>query len=358
MKPWRQLVLDGLREGRPRQGPVSVHLDVTNACNAACVTCWDHSPLLTTPRPASWKRRSVAPDAFRDVVSQLAAMGSVRHVIVSGMGDPLVHPHIYDLLASIKAQGWELTVISNLLAADRDRLCAAGIDQLLVGVQGVTPDSYAAFHPGWDERHFFQLCGHLRALAYTTTRVRHVQVLQRDNVDEIEEMIHFARSFRADRVNFKLASLKDGTEACAMTEAQRERLVTEGLPRARAAATKLGVRTNLDVLARQVEPGGRATAPIDQIGCYMGHVFTRITVDGDVLFCCNPAVYVGNLRERPFAELWWGEAWQALRDDLAAKRFKPGCDQCGKIEQNLKWASLVAEGSTGSSDRELLEVAP
>src|SRR5690606_8183425 len=27
-------------------GPQTVHIDVTNACNVDCVTCWDHSPHL------------------------------------------------------------------------------------------------------------------------------------------------------------------------------------------------------------------------------------------------------------------------------------------------------------------------
>ena len=36
---------------RRSTGPRTVHFDVTNACNAACITCWDHSPLLATPAP-------------------------------------------------------------------------------------------------------------------------------------------------------------------------------------------------------------------------------------------------------------------------------------------------------------------
>jgi hypothetical protein len=48
-------VLDGLAAGVPRTGPRTVHVDVTNACNAACITCWDHSPLLVEQRSVAWK---------------------------------------------------------------------------------------------------------------------------------------------------------------------------------------------------------------------------------------------------------------------------------------------------------------
>ncbi|HMV70199.1 MAG TPA: radical SAM protein [Myxococcota bacterium] len=342
MSGWKERVLAGVAAGRPEVGPSSVHIDVTNGCNAACVTCWDHSPLLTEPRPAAWKRRRLPLDRLEAIVAQLDALGSVRHVVLSGMGEPLTHPDIYAMIAAVKARGWRLTLISNLVAADPERLAAAGVDDLLAGVQGATPDSYAAFHPGWTERHFFDLCAVLRRLSRTSTRVRHVQVINRDTAPEVEAMVRFGHLFRADRVNYKLASLRGGTEGCAMTEDQRAWLLAEGIPRARARAAALRVRTNLDLFERQVAAGGRATAPMGEIGCFMGYVFTRVTVDEEVLFCCNTEIRVGSLREAAFADLWWGDAWQALRARLAAGGWFPGCDQCGKLEQNVRWSELAA----------------
>ena len=81
------------------------------------------------------------------------------------MGEPLTHPDIYEMLAAVKAQGWGLTLMTNLVAADIERLAPIGIDQVLVGVQGASPTTHMAFHPGWTEDHFFKMCAHLRALA-------------------------------------------------------------------------------------------------------------------------------------------------------------------------------------------------
>ncbi|MCB9797118.1 MAG: radical SAM protein [Alphaproteobacteria bacterium] len=340
-KELRPHVLAGLAAGEPLIGPQTVHVDVTNACNAACVTCWDHSPLLATPRPATWKRRRMLPVVFHHVMDQLVALGSVRRVILSGMGDPLVHPDIYDFIRRVKEEGWALTMLSNLVAADLDRLLACPPDQLLVGVQGATPDSYAAFHPGWDERQFFTLIRCLRALQRSGVQTRHVQVINRDTAPELVEMVRFGDRYGADRVNFKLASLYGGTEGCAATPEQLQWMATEGIPAAAAEADALGVPTNLALFARQVEAGLRqeaATVPIAEIGCRMGYVYTRITVDAEVLYCCNTEVSVGRLSEASLPELWWGERWQRLRQTLAAGRFLKGCDKCGKVEQNVKWA--------------------
>src|SRR5688572_25116933 len=108
-------ILDGIAAGAPRTGPRTVHIDVTNACNAACITCWDHSPLLHDARSAAWKKRRIELPAFEALVDDLARLGSVKSIILSGMGDPLVHPDIYEMIARIKRHGWHLTVMTNLI---------------------------------------------------------------------------------------------------------------------------------------------------------------------------------------------------------------------------------------------------
>jgi len=339
-------VLDAIASGQPTSGPRTVHVDVTNACNAACITCWDHSPLLHEQRSAAWKKQRWDLAAFEALVGDLAAMGSVKNVILSGMGDPLVHPDIYTMIDRVKARGWHLTVMTNLIAADIDRLARANVDQILVGVHGATPTAYAAFHPGWDEREFFTLCKHLRVLATTPTKVRHVQVINRDTAPDVVDMIRFAQQFRADRVNYKLASLAGGTETCRIDETQRRWLIDDAVPRARALAAELGVATNLDLFGHQLVANvddDSQTVPIEDVGCFMGYVYTRITASGDVLYCCNTEVKVGSLATARFAELWFGPAWQALRARLRRGDYFPGCARCGKFEQNVKWSRRVRD---------------
>lgn len=157
-------------------------------------------------------------------------------------------------------------------------------------------------------------------------------------------MVRFGRLFRAQRVNFKLAALADGTEACRVTPEQLRWLDQDGIPRARQLAKDLDVHTNLDLFAAQVAAARRdeaATVPISETGCWMGFVYTRITVDGEVLYCCNTNVSVGSLEGATFHDLWWGDRWQKLRDTLGAGHFFRGCDRCGKFEQNKKWAARL-----------------
>jgi MoaA/NifB/PqqE/SkfB family radical SAM enzyme len=332
----RSLRFEGIRSGRVLTGPQTVYIDMANGCNTVCTTCWDHSPLLTTPRSVAWKRKILPIDTFCALADDLASMGSVEAVILSGMGDPFVNPHIYRAIAIAKHKGWHVTVLTNVLLADPERLLALDLDMMLISVNGVSPESYVAFHPNLTRHHFEQLTALLATFARAGKRYKHVQVINRDTAPELVEMIRFAARFGAPQVTFKLASLGGGTEACQITAHQRVRLLDEWIPQARAAAERLGVNTNLEVFEAQVRTGGLATAPIAEVGCFMGWTYARVTVEGKILYCCSTEIEVGHLDHGPFSEQWFGAAWNRVRERLMAGDYYPSCAQCGKLNQNVK----------------------
>jgi hypothetical protein len=90
--------------------------------------------------------------------------------------------------------------------------------------------------------------------------------------------------------------------------------------------------------------GGEATAPVDEVGCFIGTSYARVTVDGTALFCCNTETVVGRVgygddeRTTKFSSLWSGSSWAAMRDRLNRREWFDGCAQCGKLNQNVKLA--------------------
>lgn len=328
--------LQSYDDGVLRLGPQTVHLDVTNACNTDCVTCWDHSPHLRAPPSSAWKRQRADPALLSSLLDDIQSLGGLEAIIVSGMGEPFTHPDIYTILRDIKRRGLHLTIITNLVAADVDRIIDIGVDSLLIGVQGASQSSYLAFHPSFHAGHWQRLQAALTRLHAAGRRDKHVQVICSHNAHELAAMIEQAHRFDAAQINFKLASLRGGTEAVAITEAQRRALLATDVPAARQLADSLGVANNLDVFETQLRTGGEATAPIADVGCFLGYHYSRVTVEGTVLYCCNTEVEVGRLADHSFSTLWRGPAWEAMRARLRAGRYFPGCHQCGKFNQNIK----------------------
>lgn len=334
------IAVEGMNVGRPLAGPETVHIDITNSCNTNCITCWDHSPHLDVTRSSEWKRQRVEVRVVEELLDDLLALGGLRAIVLSGMGEPFTHPEVYDLIGAVKRRGLHLTVITNLVAADPKRILELCVDQLLIGIHGASAASYLAFHPSFRLEEWERLLAMLELFREAGRRFKQVQVVSAVNAEELVEMVQLARETEAAQVNFKLASLRDGTEAARITDAQRMRLVDELVPQASRVAAELGVVTNLDVFAGQLGAGAERTAPVESVGCFMGYSYARVLVDGTVLYCCNTDVRVGSLAggER-FSELWAGESWQALRERFRRGEYLPSCGQCGKLNQNVKLAS-------------------
>lgn len=328
------LQLVGLERGEVLTGPQSIHVDITNGCNTNCVTCWDHSPLLTLKRTRTWKRERVEVADVEALLDDVASLGGLRAIILSGMGEPFTHPRVYDLLVAVKSRGLFVTVITNLVAAKAERVLELDVDQLLIGIHGATEASYRAFHPSFRRDEWARLGSMLDVFQRAGRRYKHVQVICATNAHELVEMVELGARYGAAQINFKLAGLRHGTESARIDDAQRARLEGEWIGRAALRASELGVKTNLDVFAAQVRAGGEATAPIRDVGCFMGHTYARVLVDGTVLYCCNTDVRVGHLSEDRFSALWRGATWEALRARMRRGEYFDSCNQCGKLNQN------------------------
>ena len=337
MKAPPDLRLLGLQQNEVLLGPQSVHIDITNSCNTNCITCWDHSPHLRRPPAAAWKRQRVGLSEVQELLDDLQELGGLKAIVLSGMGEPFTHPQAEDMVADIKSRNLHLTIITNLIAAPVERIVELGVDELLIGVQGASQASYEAFHPNFAGGRAWQvLLEKLEFLRSAGRGYKHVQVICRPNAEELPAMVDMAAHYGATQLNFKLASLKEGTEAVEITPEQRHWLLQEGIGLARQRAEQLGVNSNLEVFALQLAAGPGKTAPIREVGCFMGHYYARVLVDGSVLYCCNVDVRVGSLREQRFSQLWKGEAWQQLRQRLRQGNYFESCQQCGKFNQNVK----------------------
>lgn len=343
----RELRLRALADGVPRLGPRTVHFDLVNSCNARCVTCWDHSPLLKVARPSGWKAQRFAADDFVPLLDEILRLGGLEGVILSGMGEPLLHPEIGRIIEAVKTRGLHLTIISNVVS-DAASTFAPMADELLIGIHAASLPSYQAFHPGFGRAEWDRLFATIDACVASGVRCKHVHVVCASNAHEVLDMIRLGARTGAAQVNFKLASLAGGTLPVALSPAQRERLVAHDISLAEAEASRLGIAHTLPLLREQLSTGGPATAPMARVGCWIGFDYARITVDGTVLYCCAPEVRVGRWQKAgDFTKLWRGTAWNDLRARLGRREFFPSCAQCGKLNENVKLGRRFAEWQRG-----------
>ncbi len=130
----------------PQDPPLAkIYLEPTSRCNLDCRGC--------IRRSGDEPTGMLAPGLFDRWIASLERVPSFSAMSFWGMGEPLLHPRIAEMVAAVSASGAETELVTNgvlLSRAMAGELIAAGLDRLIVSVDGVSPEGHAAGHGGAD----------------------------------------------------------------------------------------------------------------------------------------------------------------------------------------------------------------
>ena len=142
LKPGTKIFLEnggngvGLRISRDEVA--KIYIEPTNRCNLECRTCmrniWDE-PL-----------GQMEGSTFSRILEGVRDLFPAPKIFFGGIGEPLAHPHIAEMVGQAKKIGSSVELITNgtLLTLEMsNRLLEAGLDMLWVSLDGATPESYA-----------------------------------------------------------------------------------------------------------------------------------------------------------------------------------------------------------------------
>ncbi len=129
---------NGLYLPRSATQLAKLYIEPTNLCNLNCRTCvrnvWNE--------PMGYMSDAV----FDRVISGLAGFSPTPSVFFGGLGEPLLHPRIIEMVTRAKALGTTVELITNgtlLTETLLEKLLAIGLDTLWVSLDGAHPKSYA-----------------------------------------------------------------------------------------------------------------------------------------------------------------------------------------------------------------------
>ena len=111
--------------------PVLAHIIPMRRCNLACGYCNEYDKTSEPVPLETMKRR----------LDRLASFGT-SIVTISG-GEPMLHPHIYEIIAHVRSHGMIAGLISNGYYMTRERierLNAAGLEYFQISIDNVRPD--------------------------------------------------------------------------------------------------------------------------------------------------------------------------------------------------------------------------
>lgn len=306
-------LLDWQRSGK-RPVPVTMEVDVTNACNARCPDCAGGRAAAT----AQWE------PATAKVFAQMWAAG-VRAVIFTGGGEPTLHPHLPDFIYAARQEGMEVALISNGISLPEKVISAVAACCTWVRFS-LAPDAASwAIQSGLDAAHFEAVRNNVQRCVANLANTPMPPTIgvgcltDGETAGKINEMCRLATDLGVDYVQFRpkhgdrtpidLSHLED---------------LGERWPDVRVLAS-------WHKYAQMGEPRGYET-------CY-GHYFTGvIQADYRMSVCCHTRGVDG---------FCWGdvrngflETWVAREHDEAVRRIDlercvPAC-RCDHFN-NLLW---------------------
>ncbi len=161
---------------------------LTDGCNSRCVTC------------DIWKlpRRNMPLALAEKLASEFRALG-VRRVILSG-GEATQHPDWPHIAKLFRASGAKVQLLTNgLLLNKQSQAVIENIDQLVVSLDGGTPDTYKAIR-GVDGFDIIQ--AGLRKCADAGIPITTRTTVQRGNFHELPQIIDAGRRAGVRKVSF------------------------------------------------------------------------------------------------------------------------------------------------------------
>jgi MoaA/NifB/PqqE/SkfB family radical SAM enzyme len=172
---------------RPITQLSKVYIEPTNRCNLVCRTCMRNA----------WEEPQgvMAVETWDRVIESLKVLPSRPKVFFGGFGEPLLLPHIAEMVTQAKSVAGSVELITNgiLLTEERSReLIKAGLDMLWVSLDGATPESYADVRLGAALPQVLENIRRIAIMRHETARQPEIGisfVAMRRNISDLPKLI-------------------------------------------------------------------------------------------------------------------------------------------------------------------------
>lgn len=322
--------------------PTFLQIEPVGQCNLRCQMC-----------PISFRRDGppYGPPAFMQwetFTRLLDQFPGLQELQLQGLGEPMMHPRFFDMVAFATARGIRVGTNSNLTLLNpqrTERCVSSGLLDLHVSIDGATAEIYETIRvrARLDRvlRNLEMLTDARRRLNSATPRLRMVVVAMRLNLHEFPELVRLAHRHGIESIfvqhlchDFGESSLPEQYRPM-RDFVDRQTLLAEDPQRidryfgeARAVAGELGVDLRLPrTRQRQHPPGTPGPERCDWPwrGAYVSY-------QGIAMPCCMVATpdraNFGSMAEQGVEAIWNDSPYQTFRQQLASDKPPEICRSC------------------------------
>lgn len=296
--------------------PISLAIEPTTACNLRCPEC--PSGLRSFTRPTG----KIALPLFKKIIDE--TQSHLVYLTFYFQGEPYLHPDFLEMVQYANQHRVYTATSTNAHFLSEElarKTVESGLSRLIISIDGATQETYSAYRKEGKLNEVIEGTQRLvkwkKELKSKTPYLIFQFLVVKPNEHETEEIRTLGRELGVDEVRFKTAQIYD---------------YEDGSP----------LIPTIDKYSRykQGANGKWSLKNAMENECWKMWHSSVVTWDGRMVPCCfdkDATHSMGNVGERPLADIWSGAAYQRFRQALFHSRKDIDiCKNCS--EGGAVWA--------------------
>lgn len=331
-----------MRPAAPGALPRSLYIEATNRCDSKCQTC---VRTFTTNEP-------VNDTTLANVKAIVDQFPVIERVVLHGIGEPLLNPEIFEIIAFLKTRGAYVLFNSDAISLTKPRaqqLIDSGLDEYRVSIDSATAETFLKIR---GVNQFNRVVGNvteLRSLqeqqGLSTPHVSLWFIAAQSNLHELPGLVQLASDAGVKEVYLqRLVTTSAGRDGHGIATDEQSVRGTLADEQERLVADAQALADTKDIAFRASglnDPLASLQMPEDRhrywAGCQRPWTLSYVTANGNVFPCCiapctaedYTGAILGNVLEEPFDDIWNGERYQAFRRKFESDTPNDPCVGCG-----------------------------
>lgn len=319
-----------------KNDPVIANIEITTYCNLKCRFC-ARSQLTKINKHMSL-------DLFQKI---LALLPNIYKIVLVGLGEPLLHPQIIDLIKYAKSLRKKVGLVTNAMLLNPSvskQLLDAGLDSIAFSLDGSDMKLSSLVRKGTNFNKVIKNIKEFVAISNTTQRISKAvfSAVSNDTVNHLKDLIDRVAELGVDVLMLTDLNFKANLDHTLWKNMSGN--IEEDIRKAISYAFS----KNLPVLSvHGLEEFGLEKRYHDFLLIPPGQLYQRsnhhawclspwqtvpIDVEGNITLCdCQPDFIIGNLFQNSFSDIWNGEVIQKYRTAMLSNDPPEACRICPRF---------------------------
>lgn len=288
--------------------PNTIDLELSYFCNQNCKWCFYND---------YHKHSYLSIDQIKKIVD-FAVCNRVKWLILSGGGEPTVHPFFSDIISYINRSGMNYLIITNgMLLNKYIPLLVDHCKYLRISMDAATNQTYGLLH-GVQEDSFSTIIQNIRIVRKLSRKmvISLSFIVTEENIDELPKFIELAADLDVNEVLLKRNTKPD----------------INGIDYVEIAISKYEKQIQNSRIPFIYRKAANPTARV--VGrCYCAQMKMVVTADGQIPICCckrDKKDIIGDINQQSISEIWGSNIHKRILSSINVAK----CPECRFSECN------------------------